>query len=93
MSIKSKIPFFLAMGALFGRSGIGVQPFKNKKGHSAIPYGVNREIMVPKGCKIFYFAPDGHFSMHKSSNTPIEIVALNKKNAIRKFKNHLNAKS
>jgi len=89
MSIKSKIPFLIAMGALFGGSGIGLQPFKKKKGHSAIPYGTDpyKSKVVPKGCKIFYFADDGTFQMNKSSRHIIEIVALNEENAIRKFKN------
>jgi hypothetical protein len=91
MSLKSKIPFFIAMTSLLGKSGIGSQSYNKKKGNSIIPYGTDsyRDKKVPKGCQVFYFASDGSFQMSKSSQHTIEIVALNQKNAVRKFNNRI----
>ena len=41
--------------------------------------------IIPKGCKRYYFRADGDFVMEKMRSHPVEIIALNDKNAIRKF--------
>lgn len=85
MSLKSKLPFFMALGVMFGAAGIGVQPYK--RGGSSIPHHTDRKRVVPRGCKIFYFATDGSWQMKKSYQHSIEIMALNTENAVRKFNN------
>jgi hypothetical protein len=88
MSLKSKLPFFMMLGAMFDAAGIGVQPYK-RAGSDNIPHHRDRKQVIPKGCKIFYFASDGSFQMSKSYQYSIEIVALNQKNAIRKFQKRI----
>jgi hypothetical protein len=43
MSLKSKIPFLLAMAGLFGGSGMKLQPYAKKKEDPAIPSDVIRK--------------------------------------------------
>ena len=52
-----------------------------------VPYGLKYDPVIPKGCKRYYFNKDGTSGPTKTSYHHIEIIALNDRNAIRKFQN------
>ena len=68
-------PFITMFG--FGDKGTRVKD---------IPYGVKHDKLVPKGCKRYYFNNSGQFQFTRSMGYNLEIIALNDKNAMRKFK-------
>ena len=67
-------PFITMFG--FGSQGTRVKD---------IPYGVKHDKLVPKGCKRYYFNNDGQFQFTRSMGYNQEVIALNDKNAVRKF--------
>ena len=52
-----------------------------------IAYGIRPSTVIPKGCKTFYFNSEGKYQMKRDSGYNTAILALNEKNAIRKFCN------
>ena len=52
-----------------------------------VPYGIKYDKSIPKGCRMYYFDHQGVISPTKTSSHNICVMALNEKNARRKFKN------
>jgi len=51
-------------------------------------YNPKTDKVIPKGCQAFYFDIDGNTSDYRTKETVFICVAVNLKNAIRKFKKH-----
>ena len=70
-------PFF----SFFGYNGTGTQ----KSSWANIKKSRKADVPVPRGCKAYYFNKEGDFKFKADGVFHVRIIALNDKNAVRKF--------
>lgn len=80
-----KLSMLTAFAAMAEIALVDDRPVKRGTNNPNLKTKVNPPI--PKGCKVYYFTPDGQVS---ETPTDLQIVALNKTSAIKKVNKRLN---